>query len=365
MTTLSHAQFSPAGRSHLRRGLLRNAALVAAFGAAFGAACLVAPVAKAQDFYKGKQVNFIISSDAGGSYDVFARMLARYLPKYIPGEPSIVAQNMAGAGGLRATNWLYTAAPKDGLTIGMINNTLPFDPLYGNKQAQFDATKFNWLGTPSQETGLLVLWHTVPVNTLEDAQKREIILSASGSASTPAFFARVLASLFDLKVKIIPGYKSQTECFLGMERGENDGNASPFWSSLTNNYPTWIPEKKIKVLVYYGNVRVPEIPGPYVMDLLKDPEKRQIMEIAQAGLGMGRPVAAPPGIDAPKVKILSDAFVSVFKDAAYLAECAKVKLDCSAPSSGAEMLEFVKKIYASSPSAVEKITAIYMEGQKG
>lgn len=342
------------------RVLFRPAAL--ALAATLG---LAAAPATAEDFYKGKQINFIVSSDAGGSYDVFARMLARYLPQYIPGEPGIVTQNMAGAGGLRATNWLYSAAPKDGLTIGMINNTLAFDPLYGNKQAQFDATKFNWLGTPSQETGLLVLWHTVPVNTLADAQKREIILSASGSGSTPAFFARVLSSLFDLKVKIIPGYKSQTESFLAMERGENDGNASPFWSSLTNNYPTWIPEKKIKVLVYYGNVRVPEIPGPYVMDLITDPEKKQIMEIAQAGLAMGRPVVAPPGIELAKVKILGDAFAAVFKDRAYLAECAKVKLDCSAPSSGAEMLDFVKKIYASSPRAVEKITAIYMEGQKG
>jgi tripartite-type tricarboxylate transporter receptor subunit TctC len=361
MTSHSQTQFSDAGLSRLGRSFMRKAALAATFGAA----CLAASAAEAQDFYKGKQINFIISSDVGGSYDVFARMLSRYLPKYIPGEPSIVAQNMAGAGGLRATNWLYTAAPKDGLTIGMINNTLAFDPLYGNKQAQFDAAKFNWLGTPSRETGLLIVWHTVPVNSLEDAQKREIILSASGSGSTPAFFARVLTNIFDLKTKIIPGYKSQTDGFLGMERGENDGNASPFWSSLTNNYPTWIPEKKIKVLVYYGAERVPEIPGPYVFDLIKDPEKKAIMEIAQAGLAMGRPVAAPPGVDAARVKILGDAFVSVFKDAAYIAECAKIKLDCSSPSSGAEMLEFVKKIYASPKSAVEKITAIYMEGQKG
>jgi tripartite-type tricarboxylate transporter receptor subunit TctC len=344
------------------RVLFRAALLTATISIGAGVA---APAAYAEDFYKGKQIAFVVSSDVGGSYDVFARMMARHLPKYIPGEPSIVTQNMAGAGGIRATNWLYTAAPKDGLTIGMINNTLAFDPLYGNKQAQYDATKFNWLGTPSQETGLLIVWHTVQVNTIEDAQKREIILSASGSASTPAFFARVLTNIFDLKTKIIPGYKSQTDSFLGMERGENDGNASPFWSSLTNNNPSWVPDKKIKVLVYYGNVRVPEIPGPYVMDLIKDPEKRQIMEIAQAGLAMGRPVTAPPGVDPAKVKILGDAFVAIFKDPAYLAECEKVKLDCSAPSSGAEMLAYVKKIYASSPSAVEKITAIYMEGQKG
>lgn len=349
----SHASFA--------RAFARTAAVTA--GLCLTAACLNG--AQAEDFYKGKQVNFVVSSDVGGSYDVFARMLSRYLPKYIPGEPSIVAQNMAGAGGLRATNWLYNAAPKDGLAIGMINNTLAFDPLYGNKQAQFEAVKFNWLGTPSKETGLLIVWHTVPVNSLADAQKRELILSASGSGSTPAFFARVLTSLFDLKTKIIPGYKSQTDSFLAMERGENDGNASPFWSSLNNNYPSWISEKKIKVLTYYGAERIPEIPGPYVLDLISDPEKKAIMEIAQAGLAMGRPVTAPPDVANDKVEILRAAFTAVFKDPAYKAECDKVKLDCSSPSGGAEMLDYVKKIYAAPPSAVEKITAIYMEGLKG
>ena len=188
--------------------------------------------------------------------------MSRYLPKYIPGDPVIVVQNMAGAGGMRATNWLYNAAPKDGLTIGMINNTLAFDPLYGNKLAQYDATKFNWLGTPSQETGLFIVWHTVPVNSIEDAKTHELILSATGSGSTPAFFARVLASIFGLKIRLIPGYKSQPASFLAMQRGENDGNASPFWSSLTAEDPDWVPEKKIKILTYYGAAKRPEISRP-------------------------------------------------------------------------------------------------------
>lgn len=360
MTTLSQAQFSHTRFTPSGRSLFRNASLAVAFGAA----CLAASAAKAQDFYKDKQINFTVTSAPGGSYDAFARMMARYLPKNIPGEPSFIVQNMPGAGGLRGTNWLYNAAPKDGMAIAMINNTLAFDPLYGNKQAQFDATKFNWLGTPSKETGLLIVWHTVPVNSIEDAKTRELILSASGTGSTPAFYARVLRSIFDIKVKIIPGYKSQTDSFLAMERGENEGNASPFWSSLNNNYPHWLAEKKIKVLTYYGAEKVPAIPGPYVFDLIKDPESKAIMEIAQAGLAMGRPIAAPPGVDDAKVKILSNGFAKMFKDAGYLAECAKMKLDCSSPSSGAEMLEFVKRIYASPKSAVEKITAIYMEGQK-
>jgi hypothetical protein len=149
-----------------------------------------------------------------------------------------------------------------------------------------------------------------------------------------------------------------------MERGENEGNASPFWSSLNNNYPTWIPEKKIKVLAYYGGARVPEIPGPYALDLISDPEKKAIMSIAQAGLAMGRPSMAPPGVPADKLAILRAGFEGTFKDTAYLAECAKQRLECSAPSTGEEMLEMIKEVYASPKGAVEKITDIYMQGQQ-
>jgi tripartite-type tricarboxylate transporter receptor subunit TctC len=337
---------------------------VLAGGAVVAAVSLSAVSALSQEnLYKGAQITFIVSADAGNSYDMFGRMIARHLPKHIPGKPNIIVQNMPGAGGMRATNWLYNVAPKDGNTIGMINNTLPFDPLYGNKQAQFDASKFNWLGSPSKENALLIVYHTVPVKTLEDARSQELVLSATGAGSTPAFFARVLSSLFDFKVKIIPGYKSQTESFLAMERGENDGNASPFWSSLNSEFPQWIEQKKIRPLVYYGALRVPEIPAPHVLDLLKDAEKRAVMEIAQAGLGMGRPTLAPPGVDPAKVAVLRNAMSATFADAEYKAECAKARLNCASPSSGEELAQLVQKIYASPKSAVEQISAIYMQGQ--
>jgi tripartite-type tricarboxylate transporter receptor subunit TctC len=320
--------------------------------------------AQAQEFlYKGAQINFVVSADAGNSYDMFGRMIARYLPRHIPGQPAVIVQNMPGAGGMRATNWLYNVAPKDGNTIGMINNTLPFDPLYGNKQAQFDASKFNWLGSPSKENALLIVFHTVPVKSLDDLKSRELVVSATGAGSTPAFFARVLSSLFDFRVKIIPGYKSQTESFLAMERGENDGNASPFWSSLNSEFPQWVAEKKIRPLVYYGAPRIPEIEAPHALDLLKDPEKRAVMEIAQAGLGMGRPMLAPPGVDPAKVAVLRKATSATFADEAYKAECSKARLNCASPSTGDDLAALVRQIYASPKGAVDKIAAIYMQGQ--
>ena len=326
------------------------------------ALALAPAIATADDFYKGKQISFVVSSASGGGYDSIARMISRHWHRYMPGEPAVIVQNMPGAGGIRAANWLYTVAPKDGLTIGMINNTIVFDPIYGNKQAQFDAQKFQWLGTPSQETALLIVWHTVPVHNLEDARKRELIMGASGAGSTPAFFARVLSNLFDFKVRIIQGYKSQTDSFLAMEQGENDGNASPFWSSLKANYPHWLSEKKITPLVYYGE-RNPEIPAPYALDLLKDPEKRAVMELAQAGLTMGRPILAPPGVDAGKVETMRKSLDSLFSDAAFLAECKKQGLDCDSPLSGKDMAAFVDRIHATPKSARDAIAEIYMQGQ--
>ncbi len=333
-------------------------ALCAAFG------FMTANAASAsEDFYKGKQINMVVASAVGGGYDVMARMIGRHWPRYMTGDPSVVVQNMPGAGGIRAANWLYNVAPKDGLTVGMINNTIVFDPVYGNKQAQFDSRRFNWLGTPSQETGLLIVWHTVPVKTLEDARTRELVLGASGAGSTPAFFARVLSSLFDFRVKIIPGYKSQTDSFHAMEQGENDGNASPFWSSLKANYPHWLAEKKIRPLVYYGGVKDPEIPAPYALDLLKDPERRAVMELAQAGLTMGRPVLAPPGVDQSKVEFMRKTLTSVFADRDFLQECQKLGLDCKSPLTGKEMADFVERIHQMPKPARDRIAEIYMQGQ--
>jgi len=321
-------------------------------------------IANATDFYAGKQITLVVSSDVGNTYDLTGRMIARHLPRFIPGAPNIVVQNMPGAGGIRATNWLYNVAPKDGLTLGLVNNTLAFNPLYGDKLAQFDAQKFNWLGTPNKDNSVFIVWHAVPVKTIEEARNRELVLAATGAGSTPAFWARVAAAIFDLKVRIIPGYKSQGESFMAMERGENDGNAAPFWASLNSDFPGWIDQGKIRALVYYGPTRDPDIPAPYAMDLIKDPAKRNLLGVAQAGIAMGRPVLAPPGVDATKVQILRDAMSAMFRDPEYLRECTQVaRLKCDTSWSGAEITKFIAEMYASPKDAVEKISEIFAQGQ--
>jgi tripartite-type tricarboxylate transporter receptor subunit TctC len=322
------------------------------------AAALLSPPTQAaespSDFYKGKTVTMVISSAPGGGYDAYARTIARHLPNHLPGNPTVVVQNMAGAGGLTATNHLYNVASKDGLTIGLIQNTVPFEPFYGNTQAQFDPTKFEWLGSPSKETGLLLLWYTVPVNTLEEAKSRELLLGASGAASTPAFYARVLTAVFGLKIKLINGYTGQTESFLGMERGENEGYSSVFWSSLKSTKPEWVRDKKVKLLVQYGAAPHPDLKDvPFADDLIKDPEKKLLMQVAAASLAIGRPVLAPPGLPADRLGALRKGMEDTLKDKAFVEDCNKQSLECNDPSNGKEMAEILDRVY-SAPASVKK-----------
>lgn len=328
------------------------------------ASSIAGPLA-AQDLtsvYKGQQLKLIISSAPGGGYDAYARTIARHLSTHVPGNPTIVAQNMPGAGGVKAANYLYTVAPKDGLTIGNLQNTVPFEPLYENKQATFDTAKFNWLGSPSKEVAMLTVWHTVPVNSIEEAVQKNhtFILGASGVNSTPAFYARVLKAVFGIKVKLIVGYPGQTESLLAMEKGENEGYASAFWSSLKATKPDWIRDKKIKYLVQMALEPHPELKDvPFALDMIKKPEDRQLMELASAQLAIGRPMVAPPDVAPERIAALRRALNETFQDKAFLGECAKQALECDSPVSGEQMQDILKRMFASPKPVVERLRAIY------
>ena len=189
------------------------------------------------EFYKGRTVSIIVTSQVGGGYDVLARLVAKALPPHLPGAPAVVVQNMTGAGGIVGTNYLFNTAPKDGTVLGAPNNNVPFEPLFGTKQATFDPTRFNWLGTPSVETAMLTVWHGVPVMNWQDARTRERALGASGVNSTPSLYARLLSETLGLKLKIIVGYQGQPAALVAMERGELDGYSSAFYSAMMSTRP--------------------------------------------------------------------------------------------------------------------------------
>jgi tripartite-type tricarboxylate transporter receptor subunit TctC len=244
-------------------------------------ACLFALRAQADpaaDFYKGATVTMVVSTSAGGGYDTLARAIARQLGQHIPGHPTIVVRNMPGAGGIIATNYLYSAAPRDGSVLGLIQSDPPLEPLFGAKQAQFDPLKFNWLGTPSVETAMVLVWHTVPVNSVDDLRRRVTEMGASGANSTPAFFARLLNAILGTKMRVIPAYPGQNDAFLAMERGELDGYPSVFYSALSSTRPTWLPEKKAKVIVQFGSEKLAALGDvPFAPDLVTPRRERPPM----------------------------------------------------------------------------------------
>jgi tripartite-type tricarboxylate transporter receptor subunit TctC len=308
------------------------------------------------DFYKSRTVPLTVSSSAGGGYDALARTVARFLGRHVPGNPTIIVRNMAGAGGITAANFLYNNAEKDGSHIGLLQNNTPFEPLFGTRAARYDPTKFGWLGTPSVETGIFVVWNTVPVNSLADAKTREVTVGAAGVNSTPAFYARLLNKAFGLKLKVIVGYPGQTEAFFAMERGELDGYSSVFLSTLNATKADWLPQKKIKAIVYYGPEKRSELADvPYAPEATTDENDRLLLDAAFAPLALGRPLVLPPGVPAERLAAMRKAMADTFADKDFIAEATRLGLAPDAPRDGEQLQEVIRRAYAAPPAVIDRL----------
>jgi tripartite-type tricarboxylate transporter receptor subunit TctC len=317
-----------------------------------------APARAAADanFYHGKTITIVVGGSAGGGYDTLARLVARFLGGHIPGDPTVIVQDMPGAGGIVSMNYLANTAPQDGTVIGSPTNNTPFEPLYGTKQADYDAVKLNWLGSPSPETSLLTLWHTVPVDTIAQARTHVLRMGASGANSTPAFYAELLNQTLGLKEQLIVGFPGQNDALLAMERGEIDGYPSAFYSSLMATRPTWIPEKKVKLLVQMGAAPLKALPGvPFAADLATNAADRRFIEEACAPLAVGRPYVTGPGAPKDRVEILRKALLATFKDPQFHAESVRERLGVDDPKSGEEIAAIIRKTYASPPGDVARL----------
>jgi tripartite-type tricarboxylate transporter receptor subunit TctC len=332
-----------------RRRLLMLCALVCAGGSAAQADAVA-------DFYKGRSVTVVVSSSAGGGYDTLARALARHIGKHLPGHPVFVVRNMPGAGGMAASNFLFTNADKDGSVIGLVQNNTPFEPLFGTREARYDPVKFNWLGSPSVETAMVLLWHAVPVNSIEDLRQREVAVGVSGANSTPAFFTRLLNATLGTRMKAVNGYPGQNDVLLAMERRELDGHPSAFMSALTSTRPTWLRDKTAKAIVQYGPEKHAELGGvPFAPDLVGNAEDRLVMEAAFAPLALGRPFLAPPNVAAERVAALRAAFAATIADPAFLAEGERIGLGLNAPRTGAHIQEVMERAYRSPPAVIDRL----------
>ena len=308
------------------------------------------------DFYRGKTINIIVAAPPGGGYDLLARAITKYLANTIPGQPTIVIRNMAGAGGIVAMNYMYNTAPRDGTAIGAMQNNAPFEPLFGTKEALYDPTKFNWLGSPSTETALLAVWRDTPVNRYEDVRNREIKVGSTGANSNTSLWARILTETLGLKLKTVVGYPGQNDILLAMERGELDGYPGVFYASLAANRPNWMADKTVKVLLQMGGEREAALPEvPLLSEVVARPEDKLLAEQASAPMAVGRPYALPPGVPNDRVVALREAMWSVFYDPGFTDEASKMQMNPNARRTGQQVQEIIERAYSAPPDVTARL----------
>jgi tripartite-type tricarboxylate transporter receptor subunit TctC len=321
--------------------------------ATLAAGLMPAQAQSVEEFYKGKNITLAIGFSAGGGYDLYARHLARYMGKYIPGRPAIVPQNMAGAGSLRAANFIYTAAPKDGTAFGTFARTTGLNPLL-ESGATFDGTKFTWLGSVTNDISLCVTWHTSKANNWENFLKYPINLGGQAQSSEPDIFANLYKNVFGAPIKLVSGYPGTNEITLAMERGEVDGLCGLSWSTIKTRHLAWLKEKKINLIVQASFKKDPEIGNvPLVLEQTKDNEKLQILKLILAAQEMARPFAAPPGIPRDRADALVAAFDATMKDPDYLADAKKSRIDVN-PVRGPEIDKLLAELYATPKNVIQK-----------
>lgn len=337
---------------------VRAAGIAAALLAVIAVESAGIPAAGAQsaeDFYKDKRLKLIVGGSAGGGYDTYARAFSRYYVNYIPGRPSIIVQNMQGAGGIMATNFVASgAAPKDGSVFATSLRTVATAPLLDPRGgAKYDATKLNWLGSLANETSICVSWHTSPVKTFKDVLKQELVVGASNGNDTETFPA-IFNNLLGAKFKVIVGYVA-VGINLAMERGEVQGRCAWSWSSLMSQQPGWVKDKKINILAIASNRRSPDVPGdvPLVTEFAKSDEDRRLLDIFFMPQIMGRPYFLPDGVPADRVAAMRKAFDEAVKDPKLAADFERLKLELS-PISGQEIQDMLAGVYASSPAMIER-----------
>jgi tripartite-type tricarboxylate transporter receptor subunit TctC len=312
------------------------------------------------DFYKSHTVTLITGYSAGGGFDLYTRVVANHLGQHIPGQPRIVVQNMPGAGSLRAANYLYNVSPKDGSVIALVRAPV-LAPLVGTTGAQFEATKYTWLGSGSSDLTICGLLGNPKVKTMADATKYDFTLGGLGPGSDEDMYTKILKKLFGIKARLVTGYPGGAEMVLAVERGEIDGRCGWAYSSIKISKPDWIASKKLKVLNVLARKRSPELPdAPAIMEFAKNEHQKEILRFVLNAQVLGRPFAAPPNIPADRAAALRKAFDDTMADPALLAEMKAKKLEVK-PIHWQAMEKLLTNLYSTPKSVVTETRAIIRE----
>ncbi|MGE5539448.1 MAG: Bug family tripartite tricarboxylate transporter substrate binding protein [Gemmatimonas sp.] len=309
-------------------------------------------------FYDGKRVSLLVGFSAGGGYDVYARAVAQHMARFLGRDTTIIVQNMPGAGSLVAANNIANLAPKDGTSFAVLSRSAPLDPLLDGKASKFDPRQVGWVGSLGREVNVTVVWHTVPVKTPEDLRTRGMISGGTGSGGDSVVNVNLLNQLAGAKIKLIMGYPGANEVNLAMERGEVEGRGSPSWSSLKVAVPQWIETGKIRPIWQLGLKRHDELPEvPLVIDLVTDPEARQVMELFFARQEMSRPFMAPGGLPPGRLALMRQAFEKMAADAQFQAFAAQQSLEADLVT-GAEMDALIARVYTAPDAVLARARAI-------
>jgi len=343
------------------------AALLA--GLALAAPVHADPVA---DFYRGRTITLVVGYGPSGGYDLFGRMIARHLGRHIPGNPSIVVQNMPGAGSLRATNWLYSVAPRDGSVIAIFARDMPLLAILGtNRAATFDPRKFSWLGSASdfsRDAYLLMVRADAPAHSIEEARRPggpPLVLGGTAVGAAGSDVPIILRDTLGINVKLVEGYQDSGAIFLAVDRGEIGGRTVDL-SSMKSFRPGWMtPNGGMRALVQFARAtRHPDFPDvPTARELARNDAARALIEFAELSYRISRPFAAPPDVPADRAKALQDAFMAVHQDAEYLAEAARLRMEVS-PIDSRAVLDTIDRIAAAPPQVLDYLRRL-MAGAKG
>jgi tripartite-type tricarboxylate transporter receptor subunit TctC len=310
------------------------------------------------EFYRGKRISLVTAASVGGGYDQYARLLARHMSRHIPGEPTIIVQNMVGAEGLRAANFLFNIAPQDGSVIGGLSRNTGLARLYefNNEGIQFDVRKFHWLGSPQQEVGLFVLSTRSGARSIEELKKRELTVSSTARNSPSSIYSRILNAAIGTRLKPIEGYDGSQACLMALERGEVDahvsgGSSAPFRARIA----PWLGRDDAKVIMQMGMARDTAFPDvPTALEVVSTPGDRQLFEIAFAEQVMGRPFVLPPGVPGDRVTALRLAFDATMKDAAFLDDARLQRAEINFVG-GQDINALLERVYAAPPDVIARL----------
>ena len=320
-------------------------------------ACAMTP-ARAAEFYEGKVATIIVGFTPGGTYDQMARLYARHMPRFLPGKPTIVVQNMPGAGSLVATTHLANTAVRDGTVLGVVGGGTVWESILGNPQARYDPKTFNWIGGKSRDNITCLVWHTSPIRTIADAMASEVIVGATGPGSRTMTFPKALNDLVGTKFKIVAGYPGGNEITMALEKGEVGGYCGWALGSLKQRAPQWYDEKKVRFLVQFASARDKDLLDvPLAVDLAKTPAHRDIMEFLTSDAVLAWTLLAPPGVPGERVALLRQAFEAMLRDPAVLAEAEREKLEID-PVPGTELQALVERLARTPPTTLEAIKQI-------